>query len=82
MKNYNPFDGNQSIQIGDLTIENSEDKIIIYGDLEIHRDRTGLKKIEELLLILENTKQKLLKENLPEKTQNKEPVIVQNPFKK
>lgn len=82
MKNYNPFDGNQSIKIGDLTIENSEDKLIIYGDLEISRDKIGLKNIEELLIILEETKQKLIKENLQEKTQNKDSVIVQNPFKR
>ena len=44
MKNDKPFDSNKSISIGDLTIENSEDKVIIYGDLEITRDKAGLNK--------------------------------------
>lgn len=82
MKNYIPFDGNQSVSIGDLTVENSEDKIILYGDLEITRNQAGLENLNKLLEILETTKQQLEKENLPEKLQNKNAVIIDNPFKK
>lgn len=82
MKKYEPFDGNQSISIADLTIENSEDKLVIYGDLEITRDKEGLEKLNKLLSIFEATKEKLLKEQLPEKIDNKESLLVKNPFKK
>lgn len=81
MKKYEPFDGNQSISIDELTLENSEDKLVIYGDLEITRDSTGLEKLEKLLSILEQTKQKLKEDNLVEKITVKESTIVKNPFK-
>lgn len=82
MKKYEPFDGNQSISINELTLESSEDKLVIYGDLDITRDKEGLEKLNKLLNILELTKEKLLKEKLPEKIENKNSVIVKNPFKK
>jgi transcriptional regulator of heat shock response len=81
MKDYKPFDGNQSITITDLTIENSADKVIIYGDMEITRDKTGLEKLNKLLELLEATKKQLELENLPYKLENKPSVIVNNPFK-
>ncbi len=81
MKKYEPFDGNQSISIDELTLENSEDKLVIYGDLEITRDSAGLEKLEKLLSILEQTKQKLKEDNLVEKITVKESTIVKNPFK-
>ena len=82
MKKYEPFDGNQSISINELTLESSEDKLVIYGDLDITRDKEGLEKLNKLLNILELTKEKLLKEKLPEKIENKNSFIVKNPFKK
>lgn len=81
MKNYKPFDGNQSIGIGDLTIENSEDKVIFYGDLEITRDKVGLENLNKLLEILESTKKQMEKENLSEAVKKKSAVIIDNPFK-
>lgn len=37
-----PFANNhQSMQIGDLVIENQTDKVIIYGDIDIHLNETG-----------------------------------------
>lgn len=32
----------QSLQIGELTFENQTDKVIVYGDIEINKDRQGL----------------------------------------
>lgn len=81
MKNYKPFDGNQSISIGDFTIENSEDKIILYGDLEITRDKIGLENIDKLLEILLVTKKQLEKEDLSDKIENKPSEKIKNPFK-
>ena len=47
-----PFANNhQSMQIGDLTIENQKDKIIIYGDIDLHLNKSGheqAKKLHEL----------------------------------
>lgn len=82
MKEYKPFDGNQSITISDLTIENSEDKVVIYGDMEITRDKKGLETLNQLLNVLETTKKQLESESLPNKIDNKESVVVKNPFKK
>lgn len=82
MKEYKPFDGNQSITINDLTIENSEDKVVIYGDMEITRDKVGLEILTHLLELLGATKNQLESENLPNKIENKESVVVKNPFKK
>ena len=81
MKKYEPFDGNQSIAIGDLTIESSEDKIVLYGDLEITRDKKGLEIVEKLLSILMDTQNQLKKENLEDNIEIKKSTIVSNPFK-
>lgn len=38
-----PYDNDhQSLQIGELTFENQTDKVIVYGDIEIHKDKQGL----------------------------------------
>ncbi|KXV22024.1 MAG: hypothetical protein ABF959_07325 [Gluconobacter albidus] len=44
-----PFlDAGESVQIDDLTIENGEERIAVYGRLEIRRDRIGLQDIQAL----------------------------------
>lgn len=44
-----PFANNhQSMQIGKLVIENQEDKIIIYGDIELTLDVTGYQQAQQL----------------------------------
>lgn len=44
-----PFANNhQSMQIGELVIENQEDKIIIYGDIDLHFDASGYKQAQQL----------------------------------
>lgn len=44
-----PFANNhQSMQIGELVIENQEDKIIIYGDLDLYLDDSGHKQAQQL----------------------------------
>ncbi|GAA0307559.1 hypothetical protein [Psychrobacter aestuarii] len=44
-----PFANNhQSMQVGNLVIENQTDKVTIYGDIDITRDKTGRAAIEEL----------------------------------
>ena len=44
-----PFANNhQSMQIGELVIENQEDKIIMYGDIELTLDAAGYQQAQEL----------------------------------
>lgn len=44
-----PFANNhQSMQVGDLVIENQEDKIIIYGDIDLTLDASGYEQAQQL----------------------------------
>lgn len=44
-----PFANNhQSMQIGELIIENQKDKVIIYGDIDLHLDALGHKQAQLL----------------------------------
>lgn len=44
-----PFANNhQSMQIGDLVIENQEDKIIIYGDINLVFNEAGFEQAQQL----------------------------------
>ena len=44
-----PFANNhQSMQIGELVIENQTDKIIIYGDIELYLNKSGYEKAKKL----------------------------------
>ncbi|WP_199506906.1 MULTISPECIES: hypothetical protein [unclassified Psychrobacter] len=44
-----PFANNhQSMQVGNLVIENQTDKVTIYGDIDITRDEAGREAIEAL----------------------------------
>ena len=44
-----PFaNDHQSMQIGKLVIENQTDKIIIYGDIDLHLNETGHEQAKQL----------------------------------
>lgn len=44
-----PFANNhQSMQIGELVIENQQDKIIIYGDLDLYLTKAGFAQAKQL----------------------------------
>lgn len=44
-----PFANNhQSMQVGELIIENQEDKIIIYGDLDLYFNELGYQQAQQL----------------------------------
>lgn len=44
-----PFANNhQSMQIGELIIENQEDKIIIYGDIDLYLNAAGYQQAQQL----------------------------------
>lgn len=45
----NPFaNDSESMQIGELVIENQQDKVIIYGDIDIYRNSTGFEQAKQL----------------------------------
>lgn len=44
-----PFaNDSESMQIGELIIENQQDKVIIYGDIDIYRNEQGLDYVKRL----------------------------------
>ena len=44
-----PFANNsESMQVGELVIENQEDKVTLYGDIDIYRTAKGLEQAQQL----------------------------------
>jgi hypothetical protein len=76
-----PF-GNESesLQIGDLTVENRIDRVSIYGSIDITRDKEGLALARLLKEILDLTLAELEKEDLPERIALATVETVDNPF--
>ncbi len=74
-----PF-SDQAVKIDELSIESSEDQVALYGDINITRDKVGLKKALEIQAVLEKTIESLQKEDLPEKLKMKPIEKVNNPF--
>jgi hypothetical protein len=77
----NPFrNESESLQIGDLTVENRIDRISIYGSIDIMRDKEGLAIARHLKEILDLTLAELEKEELPERIAVATVETVDNPF--
>ena len=70
----------ESLQIDELTIENRLDRISIYGNIEITRDKAGLERAQQLQHLLNATVKVLEGEDLPEARAIKPSNQVQNPF--
>lgn len=71
----------ESVQIGDLTVENRTDRISIYGSLDLTLDQVGLEHARRLKAILDLTVTELEKGPLPKRVPSpKEPETVENPF--
>ncbi|MBF0340755.1 MAG: hypothetical protein HQL95_07290 [Magnetococcales bacterium] len=69
--------------ISELTIENHVDRVVIYGDLEISKDKTGLSFARRLKILVDEIVQVLEEdENLPETLQTAQQQIdlIDNPF--
>ena len=80
-KTINPFKNeSESLQIGDLTVENRIDRISIYGSIDITRDQEGLAIARHLKEILDLALAELEKEELPEKIAPAAVETVDNPF--
>ena len=83
MTNFSPFQNeSDAITLGDLKIENREDRIAVYGSLAITRDRAGLAGAKALKNILESIIKELEGEHdLPIRVAAAEaPAKVKNPF--
>jgi len=69
-----------SIQIGDLTIENRLDRVSLYGSLDITLDKEGLKTAIELKELLDKVLSEMGKRELPGQIEIVAPETVKNPF--
>ncbi len=83
-----PFANNhQSMQIGELVIENQKDKIIIYGDINLVFDDAGYQQAQQLheltskiLLAFENRSLYSNKESKSKEKDDQSDKIIDNPF--
>ena len=66
----------ESIQLGDLTIENRTDRVSIYGSIDLTLDKAGLDHARSLKAILDLTVAELEKANLPDSITVKKPETV------
>lgn len=76
-----PFENeSETLQIGDLTIENRLDRVSFYGSLDITKDKVGLANARKLMGILGMVVIKLESEDLPDQVAIKPTDSVKNPF--
>ena len=83
-----PFANNhQSMQIGDLVIENQEDKIIIYGDINLVVNEAGYEQAQQLheltskiILAFENRSQYSNYDDKSKEKDDQADKIIDNPF--
>ena len=82
MTKINPFQNEEeSIQVGELTIENRLDRIELYGSLQITKDKAGLKLARSLKELVDSTLKALEEEKgLPDKVKTIPPDTTENPF--
>ena len=68
-KTISPFaNESESLGIGDLTIENRTDRVAIYGNIDLTRDKVGLEHTRMLKAVLDKVVRVLENEkNLPDK---------------
>ena len=73
--------GTESHAIHDLTIENGEDCVNVYGNLQITKDQAGLKVAQALQAMINQLVSTLENEaNLPEKIETQISQEIENPF--
>lgn len=82
MASIKPYQNEEeSLTIGDLTIENRLDRISVYGSVELTRDKAGLLHAKALKDLLDAVVAALESEKaLPEHVQIKSTEKVKNPF--
>jgi hypothetical protein len=79
---FKPFvNGTESHAIHDLTLENQEDCVSIYGNLQLTKDQAGLQAAKALQAFLNDVVSALENEpNLPEKIDHQDEQEIENPF--
>jgi hypothetical protein len=83
MSTFDPYaDDAASLGIGELTLENGQDRIAVYGSLDLTRDKVGLKHARELKAVLDAVVRHLdAARDLPDVVPAPEkPTSVKNPF--
>jgi hypothetical protein len=64
---FDPFtNDNDSLEIGGLTFENREERISVYGDIDISREKKGLEVAQKIAVLLNSVVERLSSEKLPE----------------
>jgi len=83
MPELQPFQNeSETLQIGELTIENRIDQLELYGSLAITRDKAGLQQALRLKALLDAAVLHLQNEkDLPEQVFSRISESVDNPFK-
>jgi hypothetical protein len=82
-KTISPFaNESESLDIGNLTIENRTDRVLIYGSIDLTRDKVGREHARKLKAVLDKVVQALESEkNLPNDIAPPDmPDEVANPF--
>ena len=79
---FKPYmNGTESHAIHDLTVENSNDCVSLYGNLQLTKDQVGLKAAKALQALLNEVVRSLESEtDLPEIVMRVEAGEVENPF--
>lgn len=82
MEHMSPY-GNEteSLEIGELTLENRLDQVTIYGSLDLTKDQAGLAQARQLKVIIDAVVTALEAEkSLPARLPPKPTETVKNPF--
>lgn len=81
MSAFKPYaDDTQSLQVAGLTLENQQDRIALYGQIDLTRDQQGLAHAQQLKAWLDAIVASLSAETLPERIQNERIETIDNPF--
>jgi hypothetical protein len=85
VKLINPYENEeQSIQIGELTIENRLDRVSLYGNIDLTRDKEGLSMARQIKMIVDSIVLSLEASEdagkLPDRVETEKPDLVKNPF--
>lgn len=82
MKDFTPFaNESDAAAIGQLTIENRTNRVSVYGDIDLTRDRRGLANALELKRLLDDIVRVLQAEPaLPEVVAVAPVLTIKNPF--
>lgn len=77
-----PYQNNaQSMQVGNLIIENQEDKISFYGDIDLYQNAQGLKDAKTLQALFTEIVQILEQQDLTANSEQQDNIKqVTNPF--